>query len=582
MALLPTAPAKRITMFKWLLRTALKHIAMRQARRQVAEFEAATHRPRDVQDELLRRILDTQRDTQFGRDHRFHEIRSLADFRRNLSIRRYEEFEPYIAQMRQGKLDALVSAPMVHMFALTSGTTATRKFIPVTPQYLADYRRGWTIWGMTVAEKYTPRVFRGILQFFGDWDEFRTEAGIPCGSVSGLTAHMQRFVIRWMYCMPAITAKIKDSAAKYYTALRLALPRDVTLITTANPSTLVNFARFADQEKESLIRDLYDGALSSRFAVPAEVRAALHRKLSRRHRRRAKELEAIVSKTGTLYPKDCWPSLKLIGNWTGGSVGSYLRFFPRYYGETPVRDLGLIASEGRMSIPIEDGTKSGVLDITSHFYEFIPQEEIDDPQPTVLRAHELDVGKDYFILLTTAFGLYRYNIYDLVRVTGFHNRTPLIEFLNKGANFSNLTGEKLSEFQVVQAVQEAARELDLSLFTYAVAPCWEDETPHYGLLVEQGDLGGLAPGRDLAAAVDRHLRTLNIEYDAKRESGRLGVLRLLLLPSGAWSQWDRQRLERTGGTPEQYKHPCLIPDTGFCATMPVLQEIDAPAVSGVT
>src|SRR5581483_3046798 len=249
------------------------------------------------------------------------------------------------------------------------------------------------------------------------------------------------------------------------------------------------------------------------------------------------------------------------------------RHFPRYFGSTPVRDVGLIASEGRMTIPMDDGTPSGVLDITSHFYEFIPEEEVDSPQPTVLSAHELIEGRNYFILPTTSYGLYRYHIYDVVRVTGFFNKTPLVEFLSKGANFANFTGEKLSEYQVVAAMGEVLRELNLTLTTFSLAPCWDDETPFYGLFVERGDLAGHDQGRTLIAALEKKLSELNIEYAAKRESARLGPLRLFIIPSGAWQQWDRQRLQRTGGTLEQYKHPCLITDPRFRETIVVEEQI---------
>src|SRR5439155_2810094 len=114
----------------------MARLALRQARRWAAEFDAATHHPRQVQDALLERIIQRQRQTQFGRDHRFDEIHTLADFRHNLPVSRYEDYEPYVSQVRQGKLDAMVSDPVVHMFAMTSGTTASRKFIPVTQQYL--------------------------------------------------------------------------------------------------------------------------------------------------------------------------------------------------------------------------------------------------------------------------------------------------------------------------------------------------------------------------------------------------------------------------------------------------------------
>ncbi len=560
-------------MFFWIARKVLGRLAMLQAWRHVAAFDKATHKPRQVQDALLRRILETQRHTQFAQDHGFHEIRTLADFRRHLAINRYEYFEPYIQQMRKGNLSALVDAPTVHMFALTSGTTASRKFVPVTPQYLADYRRGWTIWGIHAFAQYPNIKFNGILQLASDWDEFRTDAGTPCGSVSGLTAQMQKRVVRWLYVMPAVTARIKDTPAKYYTALRLSIGRSLGMIVSANPSTLVGIARMCDEEKGNLIRDLHDGTLSDRFAIPPEVRQALAPRIAKPNRKRAKELETIVRRTGALYPKDCWPALQLLGNWTGGSAGAYLHFYPKYFGDLPVRDIGLIASEGRMSIPLEDGTSSGVLDITSHFLEFVPPDEIDSDHPTALRADEVEEGEEYFIVPTTAFGLYRYNIYDRVRVTGFHNQTPLIEFLNKGAHFANVTGEKLSEFQVVRAMQEALREQDTTVTAFTLAPCWDEETPYYGLFVERGDLGELGQVHRLSEAMDRHLRAVNVEYDTKRASRRLGGVRAMLMPTGAWSAWDQQRLARNGGSLEQYKHPCLVPDADFRHQVPVEQEV---------
>src|SRR5205807_1189093 len=142
---------------------------------------------------------------------------------------------------------------------------------------------------------------------------------------------------------------------------------------------------------------------SPRLEVPDEIRAALRPRLRARPER-ARELEAIVRRTGTLYPKDYWPPEgTLLGNWTGGSMGAYLRHFPMYFGTTPVRDVGLIASEGRMTIPLADGSPSGVLDVTSHYFEFIPEAEADRPNPVVLSAHEVEAGGKYFLLPTTAF-----------------------------------------------------------------------------------------------------------------------------------------------------------------------------------
>jgi hypothetical protein len=556
-------------MLSWLLLNVIGKMVVRPIRRQLAAFEAATHQPREVQEALLRRILTYQADTDFGRVHHFSAIQAIADFRRQLPVAGYDYVEPYIRRVCRGELRALLADRCVHMFALTSGTTAARKYIPVTPQYLADYRRGWNLWGLRVFRDHPEIKLRPIVQLSGDWQEQYSEAGIPCGAVTGLTAAMQKRIVRFVYCVPGCVGRVKDAAAKYYLVLRLSLPRRVGMVIAANPSTLVGLARLGDQEKESLVRDLHDGTLSARFDIHADVREAVARRSHRRYPERAHALEAIIRRTGTLYPRDYWPSDCLLGNWTGGSAGAYMRHYPRYFGDTPVRDVGLIASEGRMTIPLADGTPSGVLDITSHYFEFIPEEEIDRPQPVVLSAHEVEEGRNYFILPTTAFGLYRYHISDVVRVTGFFNRTPLIEFLSKGAHVANLTGEKLSEYHVTQAMAEVLRASGTTLNTYSLAPCWDDEQPYYGLFVERVDLAEESAGERLAKALDARLKQLNIEYASKRDSARLGRVRLELLPDGTWATWDRQRLARSGGTLEQYKHPSLIPDPAFRDTMPV-------------
>ena len=86
-------------------------------------------------------------------------------------------------------------------------------------------------------------------------------------------------------------------------------------------------------------------------------------------------------------------------------MAAYLRHYPRYYGDMIIRDVGLIASEGRMTIPVADGTPAGILDITTHYFEFIPEAELNSPCPTVLAAHELREGATYYILPTTSYPL---------------------------------------------------------------------------------------------------------------------------------------------------------------------------------
>ena len=76
-----------------------------------------------------------------------------------------------------------------------------------------------------------------------------------------------------------------------------------------------------------------------------------------------------------------------------------------------------------------------MFDYLHHYFEFIPEEEVENASPTILEAHELERDRNYYILLTTSSGFYRYNIYDVVQCVGFHGQVPVIKFFNKGTCF---------------------------------------------------------------------------------------------------------------------------------------------------
>lgn len=549
-----------------LLSTIAQAWTVQRSVRDLARYDRAVRVPQQTQQAVLFDQLRREQETVYGRDHRFSEIRTLADFRRNVPIQRYEDLEPYIERVKQGETEALFHRQRVRMFALTSGTTRARKFIPVTDRVLDNYRRVWTAWGLLAYATHKSLFRHSRLTFVSDWDEFRTPSGVPCGSISGFTAQLQSWVVRQGYVLPTESSKVADTQAKYYLAWRLGALRTIGAWMSPNPSTLLNLARFGTPHAETLIRDLCNGTLTDEFQWPDALRSLLKSRL-RPQPRRAAEIAAILERTGALKPRDVWPELKLIGCWTGGSMQAYLRSFPEHFGEVAVRDLGLIASEGRMTFPIADATPSGVLEIVSGFYEFIPVDEIDSPHPTVLESHELQEGRDYFIVLTNASGLYRYNISDVVRCTGWHHATPLLAFLNKGSGISSITGEKLTEHQVAASVAAALTETDQQLHAYSLAPCWDDQQPFYGLFAEIPFLPDAAQADRLTAAVDRLLAASNIEYAAKRDSGRLGPVRLCRLVPETLRNWDESRLVKSGGSAEQYKHPCLVADLEFAKLM---------------
>ena len=261
----------------------LARLAARPLLARVRRFQESCADPEAVQSKLLADILARQAGTGFGKDHGFASIRTVADFRRQVPIRDYERLSPYIERVKAGETSALLADDRVRLFALTSGTTAARKFIPITDRYLRDLKRAWTMWGVRAYRDHRPRYLplRPIVQMVGDPDEFRTSAGIPCGNLSGFTAGIQRRIVRRQYVVPALVGKIKDATARYYVALRFSLGKPVALFLSANPSTLVNLARTLNDYSDQLLRDLHNGTLDPHLDITPNVRAQLTAKLHR-------------------------------------------------------------------------------------------------------------------------------------------------------------------------------------------------------------------------------------------------------------------------------------------------------------
>lgn len=539
------------------MRAALGAPVRRRLRKDAHRSLAKTSRCRDVQDEVLARLIRLNADSEFSRTHGLDGVTTVADFRSRVPVGDYETHRAWIERLKQGDHAALLGrSNRLLMFTLSSGTTSQSKFIPITERFLRDYRRGWQNWGILAYDDHPAATVKNIVQLSSDHEKFFTEGGTPCGNISGLAQAMQKRIVRTMYTVPGCVSKIADPETKSYVVLRLLLADPhVGMITTANPSTLVQLAKLGNERKAELICDIADGTLAVRDRCDARVVAQLSRRL-RPCPERARELDRIVEATGTLYPRDYCPDLDILAVWTGGSCGAYLGALRELYGPAALRDHGLSASEGRMTIPLGDGDPAGVLDVGTHFFEFIPEDEYESEQPTVLEAHELEREQNYFILLTTSSGLYRYDIHDVVRCVGFYGTTPLLTFLHKGAHVANITGEKLSESQIVEAVNAAAAGAPLGCFT--VVPKWGDP-PGYSIALEEPELRALNGNATFTAAVDARLQQTNCEYQEKRRTGRLSAITCTPVRAGTWEEFSAERRKTAGGSPEQYKHPCLLP-----------------------
>ncbi len=450
-----------------------------------------------------------------------------------------------------GKTTAMLPhGESVRMFAMTSGTTGKPKYIPASSRFVAAARRGWNIWGLRALNDHPEAWMRQILQISSPMNETHSPAGVPCGAMSGLLAATQKRIVRRMYAVPNALSNIGDPLVKYYAILRCSIGQDVSIITTANPSSAIKLIETGQQHVERLIRDIAEGTLRPPGELDENVGKALRLRPAPSLARR---IGASVERDGALLPRHFW-NLAFLGMWTGGTLKLYLPRVRELFGNVPIRDIGLLASEGRFTMPLTDGMPAGVAEITSSFLEFIPSGERQSVNPLTLRAHQLEVGQEYFLVLSNWAGLWRYDIDDRVRVVGHFGQSPVMEFLSRGLHTANITGEKITEHQVVDAMRLASDRCGLAVNRFVVQGVF-DHMPCYELRLELLTDG---QSEQLARCLDEALCELNIEYRSKRSGGRLGPIRPVLLRHGELELEEARKIRDRCGRSEQYKHQYLL------------------------
>lgn len=535
----------------WLLKKTINRIGKREQQR----LDRSCLAPQVIQRDILMKWLSDNRWTQFGRDHRFSAIKNVDDFRQRVPLRDYSAIKPYIDAIIAGGDRILTRCPPF-MFNLTSGTTGSPKFIP--------WNRHSDNAGSLLMRQWVHRSLcthpgmldHKVLCMVSPAVEGRADNDLPVGSASGRIYQRIPALVRRQYAMPYAVSEIKDYDQRYFVAIRLSIAEKVSMISTPNPSTLVRLAKVGNQKKEQIIRAIHDGKLGVNLTGVSKIQCALERGL-RPNPAAARRLEKQVSASGALYPIDYWPDLKLIGCWTGGSVGTQLDKLPHYFGPgVPIRDLGYLASEGRMSLPICDHTSSGILAINTNFYEFIPENEIDNAGCTLL-CDELEIGKRYYAVLTNASGLYRYDINDVIEVTGWYGNCPSVSFIRKGRDMTNITGEKIHVNHCILTMRKVADDFKLKIEQYRFVA--DDRSNTYHILVEPAE-SRPPPSicASLASVIDRALAQYNIEYDQKRRSGRLSAPQVHLMRFG-WSAAEQRRAVINGSRDVEYKWRHLLP-----------------------
>ena len=261
---------------------------------------------------------------------------------------------------------------------------------------------------------------------------------------------------------------------------------------------------------------------------------------------RLRQLHRLVDHEDRMTVQHLWPHLKAVVTWTGGSCGGLIPALQaKLSPQTAMIEMGYLSSECLGSVNLDPRTNRCVPMIQANFYEFVSQTDWDEGRPDTLTVEQLEEGKKYYVVVTTANGLYRYFMNDLVEVTGRIHRTPTIAFVQKGKGVTNITGEKLYEYHLTEAMEALQKIYRIQVHFYVMLA--DPLRRHYTLYMEHPVLDAFA-----GYHVDKALARVNVEFQAKRDSGRLEPVRIVNLDPGTGEAYKTHCL-RLGQRDSQFK-----------------------------
>lgn len=507
----------------------------------------ATRNPRKVQEALLLSILQQNSNTEFGREYNFSDIENIEQYRARVPVSDYDAMSPYIERQVDGANALTQASP--EFYARTSGTTGRFKDIPLTHSGIAQV--GLAQKQLAISLWQSTDFFKGrVLGFAGSADEGTMRNGLSYGSVSGVTYRSLSRIVARKFAVPAAALSLKDHHAKYQVfALTVLGSIEISGIVTANPSTVLHLVRLLNSHANDYLNILLgtDSEILDTNVLPLlpeiKQRASLER---------VKQLRKIFDQQGFLSPEDVFPYLSAIATWTGGSCGTAIRQLKPYLPDSvQLVEYGYGASEFMGSVNINATTNQCIPMLNQHVYEFVQRDLWEDNKSDFIGIEELEPGQDYYVFVTTQSGLYRYNINDIIRAGDHTEKTPGVRFLQKGKGVTNITGEKLSEYQFIEALDKTLSKLSIDIGGY-LGLANEDQS-RYDVYLE-----GLASSSfdTICVELDRILKELNAEYEDKRNSGRLKPPIVYSLVDGACNTIKQWNLDR-GVREVQYKPTVL-------------------------
>ena len=459
------------------------------------------------QQSIFEYLLKAGSKTEFGKEHGFSDIKTYQDFIRQVPIRDYEAFKPYIEKIKQGKHNVLWKGQPLY-FAKTSGTTSGVKYIPISKDSISNHintARNALLCYM--AETGNTKFADGKLIFLSGSPTLERVGGIPTGRLSGIVNHHIPNYLRSNQMPSYETNCIEEWEAKLDKIVQETLHQRMTLISGIPPWVQMYFDRLNQQSGKKI------GELFPDFSVMVQGGVNFEPY-------KAKLFESIGRKV------DC------------------VELFP--------------ASEGFFAFQDSQHAAGLLLNTDSGiFYEFVPAAEIFSTNPTRLSLQDVKLGENYAMIVNNNAGLWGYNIGDTIK---FVSTAPYrIVVTGRTKHFISAFGEHVIGEEVEAALMAAALESNVQITEFTVAPviAQEQGKSFHEWLIEFEN-----PPSDILAfskKVDDHLRSKNVYYDDLVRGNILDQLHVSMVQKNGFIDYMKS-VGKLGG---QNKVPRLSNDRGI-------------------
>lgn len=481
-----------------------KNAALIWAKKHVQKAEEFKKNAEKNQDELLLSLVDTAKKTLFGRTYDFENIQSVKDFQEKVPVADYEDLKPYIEKVKRGQRDILwVETP--EYFAKTSGTTSGSKYIPISKEGMPFQVKGaQSALFHYIAKKNNADFVGGKMIFLQGSPELEEVFGVKTGRLSGIVAHHIPNYLQKNRLPSWETNMIEDWETKVDKIVEETERENMTLISGIPPWLIMYFEKLIDKNGKK-IKQIFPN------------------------------LQLIVT-GGVNYE----PYRDKMEELLGGKV-DIVQTFP--------------ASEGFFAFQ-DDYTKEGLLLLTNHgiFYEFIPLEQYGKPNAQRLTLKDVELNKDYALILTTNSGLWAYSIGDVVRFIDKNPHRILVSGRTK--HFTSAFGEHVIAFEVEEAIKSTVEKFPAQITEFHLAP---EVNPEEGLPYHEWFIEFEKEPENLDTfknELDDQLRKRNTYYDDLISGNILQKLHITRLQKNAFQEYAKAE-GKLGG---QNKIPRLAND----------------------